>query len=293
MVGTPERRHHTRHRRVAAIRAQRAIAAVSPVMERDRRAERRRLAGDRRRRARAALLRGMREVLVLPIQQRRRRPPQLPRPDPNAPIVLSSDSSAEDTEPPPLVIDLDSSLDSLPNIDPRPQFQLPIVPIVDLAPLNSSLDSLPNIDPRPQFQLPLEPLVDLGPLDITLEYPPPLQHQTLREAYILLQQLQLPPLQPITPPPELPPRPLTPPRDGEEWVELEATLTTVDGQQYLMLEPPQLELQQPEVAPVLQFNPAHFVQPPPLPPVDWAKIAGALFAIAECEARQRINNNSI
>ena len=83
-----------------------------------------------------------------------------------------------------------------------------------------------------------------------------------------------------------------PPRDEGEWVELEATLATLDGQQYLLLEPPQLELQQPEVKPVPQFNPAHFAQPPPLPPVDWAKIAGALFAIAECEARQRTNNNS-
>ena len=248
MVGTPERRHSTRHRRVAAILARRAIARVSPIRDRDRRAERRRLAGDRRRRARAALLRGMREVLGLPVQHRRRRPPQQPRPDPNAPIILSLDDDLPFPDPP--LIDLDSSLDSLPNIDPRPQFQLPIDPVVDLHPLDSSLDSLPNIDPRPEFQLPLEPLVDLGPLDITLECPPPLQHQTLREAYILLQRLQLPPLQPITPPPELPPRALTPPPDQEGWVEVEAAVATVG-----VVFPQPLELQQPEVAPAPEFVP--------------------------------------
>ena len=191
MVGTPQRGHSSRHRRSASIIAQRAIANISPIRDRDRRAERRRLAGDRRRRARAALLRGMREVLGLPIQHRRRRPPLQPRPDPGAPIVLSSDE--DQPLPAPQLIDLDSSLESLPNIDPCPQFQLPIEPVNNLAPLDSSIESLPNIDPRPQFQLPLEPLVDLGPLDITLEFPPPLQHQTLREAYVLLQRLQLPP----------------------------------------------------------------------------------------------------
>ena len=134
---------------MAAIRAQRAIA-VSPVRERDRRAERRRLARDRRRRARAALLRGMREVLGLPLQQRRRRPPQRTRPDPNVPIVLSSDSSAEDAETQPLVIDLDSSLDSLPNIHPRPQFQLPLEPLVDLGPLDITLVSTSPAAPDPQ-----------------------------------------------------------------------------------------------------------------------------------------------
>ena len=95
--------------------------------------------------------------------------------------------------------------------------------------LDSSIESLPNIDPRPQFQLPVEPLIDLGPLDVTLELPPPLQHQILREAYVLLQRLQLPPLQPITPPPELPSHTLTPPPDQEGWVEVQATVATVDG----------------------------------------------------------------
>ena len=260
MVGTPERRHTTRHRRVAAILARRAIARVSPIRDRDRRAERRRLAGDRRRRARAALLLGMREVLGLPVQHRRRRPAQQPRPDPNAPIVLSSD-------------------DDLP---------LPEPPLIDL---DSSIDSLPNIDPRPQFQLPVEPLVDLGPLDITLDYPPPLQHQTLREAYVLLQRLQLPPLQPITPPPELPPRALTPPPDQEGWVGVDAAVATINGQEYIVFPQP-LELQQLEVAPVPELVPGQFVQPQQLPPVDWARIAAALFMIAQHENRRgQINLN--
>ena len=119
MVGTPDRRHPSRHHRVAAILARRAIAAVSPIRERDRRAERRRLVRDRRRRARAALLRGMREVLGLPLQHRRRRQPQPQRVDNHIQVVLSSDSSAEDPGPQPVVVDLDSSLESLPNIDPR------------------------------------------------------------------------------------------------------------------------------------------------------------------------------
>ena len=250
MVGTPEHRHHTRHRRMAA------ILAVSPIRERDRRAERRRLARDWRRQARAALLRGMHEVLGLPLQHCRRRQPQPPRVDDHALIVLSSDSSAEDPEPQPPVVDLDSSL-----------------------------ESLPNIDAHPQFQLPVEPLEDLGPLNITLDFPPPLQHQIFREAYVLLQRLQLPPLQPLTPLPELPPRALTPPPDpAVDWVELEVAVADFNGQRYRVLAP-LLELQQPEVASVPEFVPVHFAPPPHLPPVDFAKIAGALFAIAEHENR--------
>ena len=53
---------------------------------------------------------------------------------------------------------------------------------------------------------------------------------------------------------------------------------------------PPLELQQPEVAPVPQFVPGHFVPQLQLPPVDWAKIAAALFMIAEHEGRQRLHN---
>ena len=194
MVGMPDRRHSTRHRRVAAILARRAMAAVSPIRDRDRRAEHRRLAGDRRRRARAALLRGMREVLGLPIQHCHRRPPPPPRADPDAVIVLSSDVSADDLPP-------------------------PLPPIIDL---DSSLKTLPDIDPRPQHQLPVEHLVDLGThyryittLFLTVEFAPPLHNRTFREAYVLLSRLQLPSLQPLTPPPELPVRPPTPPPEPE------------------------------------------------------------------------------
>ena len=150
------------------------------------------MVGDRRRRARAVLLRGMREVLGLPIQHRHRRPPPQPRADPHAVIVLSSDMSADDL--PPL-----------------------LPPIVDL---DSSVKTLPDIDP--QHQLPVEHLVDLGPLDITVEFPP-LNNQTFRETYVLLSRLQLPPLQPLTLPPEQPARPptpeavLSPRRTGQSW----------------------------------------------------------------------------
>ena len=65
---------------------------------------------------------------------------------------------------------------------PKPAPQQPIV----LVDLDSSLESLPDIDPRPQFYFLVEPLRDLGPLDITVECSPPLCHQTFREAYILL-----------------------------------------------------------------------------------------------------------
>ena len=78
--------------------------------------------------------------------------------------------------------------------------QVPPV-IIDL---DSSLETLPDIDPHPQFQLLVEPLPELGHLNITLEFPPPLQHQALREAFVLLNRLQLPLLQPLTPPPEFP-----------------------------------------------------------------------------------------
>ena len=177
-------------------------------------------------------------------------------------VVLSSDSSAEDLPAPgQIVVDLDSSLESLPNIDPRPQFQLPVAP-----------------------------LEDLGRLDITLDFPPPLQHQTLREAYVLLQRLQLPPLQPLTPPPEFPPRAQSPPLDqAVDWVELEAEVAHFDGQQYLVV-PRSLVLQQPDVVPVPQHKPMNFAAPPPMPEVDWANIARALFSIVEQQSQQRAMN---
>ena len=151
-----------------------------------------------------------------------------------------------------------------------------------LVELDSSADSLPNIDPRPQWQLPVEPLIDLGPLDITAECgPASLQHQVLREACVLLQHLQAPPLRTITPPPELPP-----PQQQEDWVELEAAVARFDGQEYLVVPRVPL-LQQPEVVALPQHNPAGFAASPPMPAVDWAVIAGALFEIVERENRQR------
>ena len=148
--------------------------------------------------------------------------------------------------------------------------------------LDSSADSLPNIDPRPQWQLPVEPLIDLGPLNVTAECgPASLQHQVLREACVLLQHLQAPPLRTITPPPEQPK-----PQQQEDWVELEAAVARFDGQEYLVVPRVPL-LQQPEVVALPQHVPAGFAAPPPMPAVDWAVIAGALFEIVERENRQR------
>ena len=265
MVPTPTRRHSSQHRRSASIRAQRAIQAISPVRASERRAERRRVTRDRARRARAALLRGMREVLGLPQQHRRRRQPPRPRAPVNELVIISSDSSsAEDL----------------------PRQQVP--PLVDL---NSSEESLPNIDPRPQWQLPVEPLADLGPLNITQELLPPLQHQTLREAYVLLQQLQLPPLQHITPPPESPPRaPTPPPEEVERWDILEVELARLDDSSYAVTVTQPLVLQQPCVGPVPEHVPATHTQPQQMPAVDWALVAHALFTVAEAENRTRANN---
>ena len=132
--------------------------------------------------------------------------------------------------------------------------------------------------------------MDLGHLNVTQELIPPLQHQTFWEACVLLQQLQLPALQPITPPPELPQRDQTPPPDpGVDWVGLEAAVATFYGQQYLVL-PPHLGLQQPEFVPVPQHVPLHFAAPPLMPQVDWATIAHALFAIAQKGNLQRHGN---
>ena len=72
---------------------------------------------------------------------------------------------------------------------------------------------------------------------------------------------------------------------------LETAVATFDGQRYLVL-PPALELQQPQFVPVPQHVPVHFAAPPPMPPVDWATIAHALFSIAEEGSRQRNHNNN-
>ena len=180
MVGTPVRRHQSRHPLTASLLTLRAIRSISPVRPADRRRERRRLERGRSYRARLAVLRDMREFFQLPQPRRPRRAVPPPRVDRTPVVVMSTDTSLDDAEV-------------------APPEQLPIID------LDSSLETLPDIDPRPRFQLPVEPLRDLGPLDISLEFPPPLHHQTFREAYILLHHLQLPPLQPLTPPPELPP----------------------------------------------------------------------------------------
>ena len=156
-----------------------------------------------------------------------------------------------------------------------------------LVELDSSADSLPNIDPRPQWQLPVEQLQDLGPLDATAEIqPPPLQHRVLREAYVLLQRLQLPELQRITPPPEQPARAPTPPPEEEvDWVEVEAAVAEFDGQRYFLVPQPPA-LQEPEVPAIPQHVPFDFAVPPPMPPVDWAQIARALFSLAERQSQE-------
>ena len=213
-----------------------------------------------------AVLRDMGDFFQLPQPRRERRPVPPPRVDRNPVVIVLSDTYLDDaTVAPPQ----------------RP-------PVVDL---DSSLETLPDIDPRPQHQLPVEPLFDPGPLDITTEFPPPLQHQALREAYVLLNRLQLPPLQPLTPPPELPVGHLTPPPEPEaDWAALEQTVAHFVAPQQHLLPPPPLVLQQPFVLPQPLFVPAFFTPPPPLPPVDWAMIAYALFTIAEREGAPRGHN---
>ena len=256
MVGTPQRRHSSRHRRTAAILAQRAISAISPVRERDRRRETRRLARNRRARANGALLRSLRVFLDQPVTPPRLRLQRRQSQQPEAPIVVVSETSEDDLPPvrQPVIVDLDSSVESLPT--------------------------------RPQWQLPVQPLQDLGPLDVTAEIAPPLRNQTFREAYVLLLRMQLPLLQQITPPPELPPRPVTPPPEQDEtWVELKAAVADFDGQRYILVMQP-LAQQQPQVAPMPEHVPVGY-QPPQQ--IDFAAIARALCYIAEKEHEARSN----
>ena len=63
-------------------------------------------------------------------------------------------------------------------------------------------------------------------------------------------------------------------------------MAAFDEQQHLA-PPPMLVPQQPDVVPCPQFVPAGFVQPPPLPQVDWAMVAYALFTVAEQESQRR------
>ena len=266
MVGTPQRRHSSRHRRTAAILALRAIQNTSPIRPSERRAERRRQHRDRTRRREAAFYRGLLAFCgAPPAQPQRRRRAAPPPPVVDQVIQVPSDTSEEEVE-----------------------VQVQAQPII--VELDSSLDTLPDIDPRPVLEPQAEPLQDLGHLNITLEFPPPLQHQALREAFVLLNRLQLPPLQPLTPPPEFPPRPPTPPEEEVvDWQDLEEAVAAFDGQHHFA-PPPMLVPQQPNIVPQPEFVPVGFAQPPPLPQVDWAMVAYALFTLAERESRQQINN---
>ena len=113
MVGTPQRRHSSRHRRAAAILAQRAISRISPVRDRDRRREARRLERNRRARATAAVLRDMRAFFGLPQPRRSQRVVVRPYVRTVPPVVVLSDTSLEDIqpappEPQPVLVELDS-----------------------------------------------------------------------------------------------------------------------------------------------------------------------------------------
>ena len=149
MVATPPRRHSTRHRCTASILAQRAISQISPIRDRERRAEGRRVQRNRARRRDAAFYLGLLAFCGMPpAPPRRRHRVEQPRPVVDEPIVLSSDTSAEgivlpDQQPQQIVLDLDSSIESLPNIDPRPQWQLPVGPLRDLGPLDVTAECLP------------------------------------------------------------------------------------------------------------------------------------------------------
>lgn len=159
----------------------------------------------------------------------------------------------------PIIISSDESADDL----PEPPQQPPVV-VVDLK---SSLDELPD-------------------LDITQEFPP-LEHQVFREAYVLLERLQDQSQRPLTPPPET----------EVDWAGLEEALADFDAPQHPLvlplqqqLVPPPLILQQPDVDPYQEFVPQPVLQPPPLPQVDWAMVAYALFSIAERKHRDRLNH---
>ena len=105
----------------------------------------------------------MRAIFGLPVPPRHQRPPTQLQPDPNATIIISSDSYGDEQR------------------DPEPAPELPVVDVVDLA---ESFDELPEINPPQQQQLPVH------------ETP-------LREAFVLLNRLQeQPPARPLIPPPE-------------------------------------------------------------------------------------------
>ena len=102
----------------------------------------------------------------------------------------------------------------------------------------------------------------------------------------MLWRLQLPELERITPLPEQPAGVPTQPLEQEvDWVEVEAAVAEFDGQRYFLVPQPPT-LQEPEVLAVPQHIPFDFAAPPPMPPVNWAEIAGALFSLAERQNQQ-------
>ena len=82
-----------------------------------------------------------------------------------------------------------------------------------------------------------------------------------------------------------------PPEPEEEWVQLEAAVAAFDGERYVLVAQP-LALQQPQIAPVPEHVPAGYLPPPPMPAVDWALVAHALFSVAERENAERLINNN-
>ena len=167
-------RRITRHRRTASFHEIRAIASISPVLPEERRAERNRIRRDRRRRADPAFYRGLLEYCGVPAQPRRRRAPVPRHEDPDPVIVVSSDTSAEDLPPQQLprevaIMEIDSSVNELPDIDPRPQHQLPLrLHLLQNAYvlLKRLQESFPQAAPRPLTLLPeVEPEVDWALLE--------------------------------------------------------------------------------------------------------------------------------
>ena len=284
-MGSPVGRRVVRHRRTASFRALRAIASISPVRPSERRVERNCIRRDRLTRADARFYRDLLIYCGQPPQPRRRRRIVQPPPVVEAPILVSSDTSAEDLPQPqeqqrPVeVVDLDTSGESLPNIDPRPQHQVPM-PFGQVGRQHA---------PQAGDEVILEStLEDLGDQEITRELLPPLRNQVFREAYVLLthlveqqQQQQL----------------LTPPQEPDvDWGGLEQAVANFDNlpppapQPEFVVQPQPLALQQPHV--ILQPNivPMHYVPPQPMRPVDWGMIVHALFKIAEREHAARLNN---
>ena len=93
------------------------------------------------------------------------------------------------------------------------------------------------------------------------------------------------------PPPQPQLRPPTPPPEQEvDWAGLEAAVAGFDHLELEIEFPPPLALQQPAVVPRPDHVPENFQPPQRMPPVDWAMVAYALFAIAERENTIRHNN---